>query len=204
MNPPELQTIARALRRAGRPDVAEQLIDAERSGATGSEILGRIGLVLREHARLRGALDDEARRAWDALAREIDHAIPGTRLRLWLARLLPLAARTQPRSQAAPPDEPSPPLAGWFSDAQTRAAYLAIRRGLADGSLNLASAKDLAVAIRPPLFDSGFGDGEKQVQDYEKRQLHAALDQLEVAEPAARGRQAAERFDACLAKQDLR
>lgn len=94
MNPPELQTIARALRRAGRPDVADQLIDAERGGATGSEILGRIGLVLREHVRLRGTLDDEARRAWDALARQIDHAFPGARLRLWLARLLSFANRT--------------------------------------------------------------------------------------------------------------
>lgn len=201
---PELQTLARALCRAGRPEVATQLEDAELGGATGSEILGRIGEVLREHARLRAALDAEGQRAWDALTDAVERAWPGFRLRSWFARLVTVL---RPAPAAAPPvlhDDDPRPLAERFADAQTRAAFHEVRNGLGNGSLDFAAAKRRVRAIQPPVFDNTVSDGDKQLIDYEKRQLYAALDAAAHETPGASGRAAAETFERCLAVLNLR
>ena len=91
-----------------------------------------------------------------------------------------------------------------FADSQTRAAYVAIRQGLHDGSISLAQARKLVVGIHAPVFDSSVSDGDKQVQDYEKRQIYAALSATESRQPCSAGRNTAELFDVCLAELDLR
>jgi len=79
--------LAAELRRVGQPAAAEELDAAERGGATSTEILHRIGLVLWEHRALRRGLGDTGVAAWDALMAEVHRAFPGSRLAWWVARL---------------------------------------------------------------------------------------------------------------------
>ena len=84
---PDLGTVVVALREAGRGDVADRLVDAVRAGASSSEILGDVGLVLREERALRSRLGDPARRAWDGVRADVRRAFPGAWLGHWLHRL---------------------------------------------------------------------------------------------------------------------
>jgi hypothetical protein len=84
---PDLGTVVAELRRAHRPDVADLLVDAVRAGASSSEILGGIGVVLRDHRVLRSQLGDSAASAWDAVMADVYRAFPGSRLAHWFARL---------------------------------------------------------------------------------------------------------------------
>ena len=95
-------------------------------------------------------------------------------------------------------------LSARFDDNQARAAYVAIRAGLLAGNMNIAQARKLVIGIHPAVFDSSISDGEKQVQDYEKRQLYAALNEFERRQPRAAGCSTAELFDACVAELNLR
>jgi hypothetical protein len=84
---PDLGTLVAALREAGHTDVADRLVDAVRAGATSSEIVGGVGLVLREERGLRSGLGEAARRAWDAVMADVRRAFPGSWLGHWLDRL---------------------------------------------------------------------------------------------------------------------
>ena len=85
---PELGTVVEELRRADRADVADLLIDAVRAGATSTEILGGVGVVLRDHRALRSQLADPAAKAWDAVMADVHRAFPGSKLAHWVARLM--------------------------------------------------------------------------------------------------------------------
>ena len=85
---PDLGTVVVALREAGRGDVADRLVDAVRAGASSSEILGDVGVVLREERALRSSLGDPARRAWDGVRADVRRAFPGFWLGRWLNRPL--------------------------------------------------------------------------------------------------------------------
>jgi hypothetical protein len=84
---PELGTVVAELRCANQPAVADLLVDVVRAGASSSEILGGIGVVLRDHYALRSQLGDSAARAWDAVVADVNRAFPGSRLAQWFARL---------------------------------------------------------------------------------------------------------------------
>lgn len=84
---PDLGTVVAELRRTDQPAVADLLIDAVRAGATSSEILGGVGVVLRDHRALRSQLSDSAASAWDAVLADVYRAFPGSRLAHWFARL---------------------------------------------------------------------------------------------------------------------
>jgi len=84
---PDFGTLVVELRRANRPAVADLLVDAVLAGATSSEILGGIGVVLRDHRALRSKLSDSAASAWDAVMADVYRAFPGSRLAQWFARL---------------------------------------------------------------------------------------------------------------------
>lgn len=74
---PDLGTVVADLRRIQQNSVVEQLLDAVRGGATSSEILGEVGVVLREHVALRAALNERAQSAWDAALADVQRAFPG-------------------------------------------------------------------------------------------------------------------------------
>lgn len=84
---PDLGTVVAELRCADRPAVADLLVEAVRAGATSSEILGGIGVVLRDHRALRSQLSDSAASAWDAVMADVYRAFPGSRLAQWSAWL---------------------------------------------------------------------------------------------------------------------
>lgn len=84
---PDLGTVVADLRRIKQDSVAEQLLDAVRGGATSGEILGEVGVVLRNHLPLRAALSDLAQRAWDDAMKDVHRAFPGSRFADWLARM---------------------------------------------------------------------------------------------------------------------
>ncbi len=83
---PDLGTVVAALRCTDRAAVADLLVDAVRAGATSGEILGGIGVVLRDHRALRSQLSDSAASAWDAVMADVDRAFPGSGLAQWFAR----------------------------------------------------------------------------------------------------------------------
>jgi len=84
---PAFGALVADLRRADGAPVVERLVDAARAGATSSEILGLIGVVLREHRGFRSRLDDSGRIAWDAVMADVDRPYPLRRLAEWLQRL---------------------------------------------------------------------------------------------------------------------
>lgn len=85
---PALGEVVADLRRIGRADVPELLVDAVRAGATSGEILGGVGLVLRRRPALCARLSEPAARAWDAVLADVFRAFPGSRLHHWLGRLI--------------------------------------------------------------------------------------------------------------------
>ena len=84
---PDLGTVVGELRRIGRSDVADLLLDAVRAGATSSEILGNIGIVLRNHRALYSQVSGAAAAAWDAVMAGVNRAYPGGGLLHWFTRL---------------------------------------------------------------------------------------------------------------------
>jgi hypothetical protein len=84
---PDFGTVVAELRRIDRSDVAERLLDAVRAGATSSEIIGGIGIVLRDHRGLYTQISLPAAAAWDAVMADVNRAYPGGRLMHWLTRL---------------------------------------------------------------------------------------------------------------------
>ena len=85
---PDLGTVVAELRLIDRPDVADLLVNAVRAGATSSEILGSVGIVLRDHRALRSLLSNPATNAWDLVLADVFRAFPGARLAHWFARLI--------------------------------------------------------------------------------------------------------------------
>jgi len=85
---PEFGNLVGELRRTDRTAVADRLVGAVRAGATSSEILGLIGIVLREHRALRPRLSDSAKSAWDAVMADVNRPYPLRRLAEWLHRLI--------------------------------------------------------------------------------------------------------------------
>ena len=79
--------VAAELRRTDQPAVADLLVNAVLGGATSSEILGGVGVVLRDHRKLRSRLSDSARSAWDAVMGDVNRAFPGSAVTYWIARL---------------------------------------------------------------------------------------------------------------------
>lgn len=84
---PDLGTVVAELRRNDHPAVADLLVDAVLAGATSTEILGGVGLVLRDHHALHSQLSDSAASAWDAVLADVYRAYPGSRLAHWFALL---------------------------------------------------------------------------------------------------------------------
>ena len=84
---PELGTVVIELRRINHPSVADKLIDAAMTGSTSSEIVGNIGIILRDHRALRSQLSDSALSAWDTIMADINRAFSGSKFAQWLARL---------------------------------------------------------------------------------------------------------------------
>ena len=84
---PELGSVVIELRRIGQPAVADMLVDAALTGSTSSEIVGNIGIVLRDHRALRSQLSDSALNAWDAIMADVNRAFSGSKFAQWLARL---------------------------------------------------------------------------------------------------------------------
>jgi hypothetical protein len=84
---PDFGTVVEELRRIDRSDVADLLLDAVRAGATSSEIIGGIGIVLRDYRALYPQISQPAAAAWDAVMADVNRAYPGGRLMHWLTRL---------------------------------------------------------------------------------------------------------------------
>ncbi len=84
---PELAIVAADLRRIGKLDVAEKLIDAARGKQGASDIIGSVGIVLRNHNVLRDHLSDKAIFAWDIIMIDVSRAFSKSRFAQWLASL---------------------------------------------------------------------------------------------------------------------
>lgn len=82
----DLDLLVSELRRSGGEDAAGQLVDAVQGGATSTEILGRVGLVLHAHRSRRKCLSAEGAAAWDAVSADVDRAFPGWRVYHFLRR----------------------------------------------------------------------------------------------------------------------
>jgi hypothetical protein len=84
---PDLGHVVMELRRLNHRDVADRLLDAVAAGATSSEILGSVGLVLLRSGNLRSELTRRNRTSWDRVMADINHAYPPNfRFNHWLAQ----------------------------------------------------------------------------------------------------------------------
>ena len=84
---PDLGTLVGELRSTGHHSVADALIAAVEGGATSTEVLGRVGMVLRDNHSLRVGLGKPGANAWDLIHSDVDRAFPGSRFSRWIARL---------------------------------------------------------------------------------------------------------------------
>jgi hypothetical protein len=85
---PDLGLVVTGLRRLNYTDEAGRLLDAVAAGATSSEILGLVGLVLLHSRALRSELDSQSKASWDRVMADIDRAYPPTfRFNHWLTQL---------------------------------------------------------------------------------------------------------------------
>lgn len=84
---PDLAAIVAELRRTDQQAVADALVDAVRAGSTSGEILGGVGVVLRERRAFRSQLSESAARSWDAVMADVDKAFPPSKPVQWLGRL---------------------------------------------------------------------------------------------------------------------
>jgi len=84
---PELGTVVKELRCISRPDVADKLVEAFLAGTSSSEVVGIIGLILRDHRDLRPQLSDTALTAWDAIMDNVARILRESKFAQWLDRL---------------------------------------------------------------------------------------------------------------------
>ena len=85
---PDLGVVVAELRHLNHADQADRLLDAVAAGATSSEILGLIGIVLVHSRALRSELDSQTKASWDRVMNDINRAYPPTfRFNHWLAQL---------------------------------------------------------------------------------------------------------------------
>jgi len=68
--------LRRVLELHGHRDVSSALADAVAGGSTASEILGRVGLVLKTYATTRAGLAEDERRNWDAVIDMVQEVWP--------------------------------------------------------------------------------------------------------------------------------
>lgn len=85
---PDLGAVVDGLRFIKRDDVAERVMDAVRASAMGSEALGNVGSVLREHDAVRGQLHAAGKRSWDSVMADVYRGNPLCALRYRLVRLV--------------------------------------------------------------------------------------------------------------------
>lgn len=85
---PDLGLVVTELRRLNHTDEAGRLLNAVAAGATSSEILGLVGIVLLHSRALRSELNSQVRASWDRVMTDIDRAYPPTfRFNHWLTEL---------------------------------------------------------------------------------------------------------------------
>ena len=84
---PEVAIVAADMRRIGKLDVAEKLVDAARGKLGASDIIGSVGIVLRNHTVLREQLSEKAVFAWDIIMIDVSRAFSKSRFAQWLASL---------------------------------------------------------------------------------------------------------------------
>ena len=91
---PEFGSLVIGLRRVGKSDVADLLVGAVQGLGLSSEILGGIGVVLRDYRPLRFRLSNNAKNAWDAVMADVYRAFPTLRLSHWVYWLKRFFIRT--------------------------------------------------------------------------------------------------------------
>ena len=84
---PELGALVKELRRINQAAVADKLVEAFLAGSSSSEIVGKIGLILRDHRDLRPQLSDGAIAAWDAIMDNVARILRESKFAQWLERL---------------------------------------------------------------------------------------------------------------------
>lgn len=85
---PDLGNVVIALRRLNYVNEADLLLDAVAAGATSTEVLGSIGVILLRSGKLRSELTPQHRVSWDRVMADINHAYPPSfRFNRWLARI---------------------------------------------------------------------------------------------------------------------
>lgn len=84
---PELGTLVKELRRINQAAVADKLIEAFLAGSSSSEVVGGIGLILRDHHDVRPQLGDTAIAAWDAIMDNVARILRESKFAQWLDRL---------------------------------------------------------------------------------------------------------------------
>lgn len=84
---PELGVIVVELRLINQPAVADKLVAAFLAGSTSSEVVGGIGIILRDHRALRPQLSNLAIDAWDAIMADITRTLRGSKFAQWLDQL---------------------------------------------------------------------------------------------------------------------
>lgn len=99
---PALNTLVSELRRADQAALAQQLLDAERAGATSGEIMEGLGVALRAHRALYGQLNDAGAQAWDTVQARVNRADPLARLAHGLRRLTHRMRRQLARASVGP------------------------------------------------------------------------------------------------------
>lgn len=84
---PELGVLVKELRRINQPAVADNLVSAFLTGSSSSEVVGGIGIILRDHRDLRPQLGDPAIAAWDAIMDNVGRILRESKFAQWLDRL---------------------------------------------------------------------------------------------------------------------
>lgn len=84
---PELGTVVADLRRIGQHAAADMLVDAASAKPGFTDIVGSVGIVLRNHSALRVQLSGNAVNAWDVIMTDISRAFNRSRFAQWLASL---------------------------------------------------------------------------------------------------------------------
>lgn len=84
---PELGAIVVELRHINQSAIANKLVEAFLAGSTSSEVVGGIGIILRDHRALRPHLSNFATDAWDAIMDDITRTLRGSKFAQWLDQL---------------------------------------------------------------------------------------------------------------------
>lgn len=85
---PDLGQVVVELRRLNHHDEADRLLDAVATGATSTEILGAVGLILLQSGNLRSGFTRQNKTSWDRVMADVNCAYPPNfRFNHGLARL---------------------------------------------------------------------------------------------------------------------